>query len=449
MLESLSAVRIFEGKRQPDRDPDSPDLFIRLGGEAPIMENLPLGIWACRFGVSSSDPKEAIGVREVVERNPVTSVRLNVRLNGRDIALSESHIMTDKRSIYRNRNNLYWKSVHFILGNVERLASAGPDEVFAESALEPSPSNAGSDAPFTGWRTAGFLMRHFASFVRDRLARLFFIDQWIVLVAENRLAQDMEHYREIAPPKNKAWADPFMVRRDGRHFLFVEELPDPNGKGHVSVIRTDGESFSEPAPILNLPVHLSYPFVFEYEGRHYMIPETRLNRTVALYECIEFPDKWVHKTNLMEHVDAVDTTLFYHGNVWWLFTSLLHDRDRLYASDLYYDRLFLFYSDSPFSDRWTPHPMNPVVEDVRSARPAGRVYVRHGKIIRPSQDGSVRYGYGFRLNEIIRLTPTEYEERMFEIRRPDWDKSILATHTFNRDESFTVIDAMKRRRRWF
>ncbi|HDQ45024.1 MAG TPA: hypothetical protein ENN17_05920 [bacterium] len=176
-----------------------------------------------------------------------------------------------------------------------------------------------------------------------------------------------------------------------------------------------------------------------------MIPETRLNKTIELYECTDFPLKWEFRMNLMENVDAVDTTLFFHHQKWWLFTCILQDRESLFNSDLYYDALYLFYSDSLFSEDWIPHPLNPVVTDVRKARPAGRIFVDSGKIIRPSQDGSLCYGYGYRLNEITRLNEKEYMESEVEFIRPDWKKSIIATHTFNQDNTYTVGDAVKRR----
>ena len=54
--------------------------------------------------------------------------------------------------------------------------------------------------------------------------------------------------------------------------------------------------------------------------------------------------------------------------------------------------------------------MNPIVSDVRRARPAGRVLSRDGELIRPSQDCSGRYGRAVAFNRIVRLTPTEFGE---------------------------------------
>ena len=109
--------------------------------------------------------------------------------------------------------------------------------------------------------------------------------------------------------------------------------------------------------------------------------------------------------------------------------------------------LFLFYKDDLFSGEWKAHPRNPIVSDVKSARPAGSLFVKDGKLFRPSQDCSKAYGYGFDLNEIEVLTETEYRERKILSIRPDWDKKIVATHTFAKQGNLTVIDAFTHTRK--
>ena len=55
----------------------------------------------------------------------------------------------------------------------------------------------------------------------------------------------------------------------------------------------------------------------------YMIPETKQNKTIELYQCNEFPHKWEFLKTLMVNVEAVDSTLFEHMGKWWLFTNLV------------------------------------------------------------------------------------------------------------------------------
>ena len=70
------------------------------------------------------------------------------------------------------------------------------------------------------------------------------------------------------------YADPFVIARDGRTHLFVEEFPYATRKGLIShaVLDPDG-AVSRPMPVLEAAGHLSYPFVFEHGGQVYMIPK--------------------------------------------------------------------------------------------------------------------------------------------------------------------------------
>jgi len=167
-----------------------------------------------------------------------------------------------------------------------------------------------------------------------------------------------------------------------------------------------------------------------------MIPETAQNRTIEIYRCARFPDQWEFHKTLVKDVRAVDATLVEHSALWWMFVNLAGEGGSTW------DELHLFYSDDPLSDRWTPHPLNPVVSDVRSARPAGRLFRRDGLLLRPSQDSSIRYGYALNLNRITKLTRNEYQEELLERLEPPKNGNILAVHTFNFWNELTVIDVL-------
>ena len=144
----------------------------------------------------------------------------------------------------------------------------------------------------------------------------------------------------------------------------------------------------------------------------------------------------------MEDVYAYDTTLFERDGTWWMFTNI-----KAIDGASSWDELYLFYSDDPINGSWQPHPLNPIVSDVRTARPAGRIYEESGRLIRPSQNSSYRYGYGLNLMEIQTLGKTEYSEKVKKQFFPDWDSSAKAVHSYTCADNLTVVDAIFRRRR--
>ena len=110
------------------------------------------------------------------------------------------------------------------------------------------------------------------------------------------------------------------------------------------------------------------------------------------------------------------------------------------------DELHLFYSSDPFGE-WTAHPLNPIELDVRSARPAGSLFRERGRLFRPAQDCSARYGSAISIKEIRCMTTDNYEETEVARILPDWAIGAHATHTVNQASGVTVYDCEARCRK--
>ncbi len=274
---------------------------------------------------------------------------------------------------------------------------------------------------------------------------LFYIEQWSLLVARGsaETVPSWENFNLLTPPKDRFWADPFPWHVNGEDYIFYEELPYSTKKGYISCMKLgrDFEILSNEV-VLDRPYHLSYPFLFEYKGHLYMLPETRQNRTIEIYRCEHFPNKWEKAGALIDNIEAVDATLLEFNGKWWLFTNVVKPGGNAY------DSLYLYYSDSPISDKWIPHPLNPVLRDIKYARPAGRIFKRDEYLIRPSQDCTARYGYAINFNRIDQLSETDYKETPLTHFTPPKDNlKILSTHTWNKSGSLHTIDAEYWRRR--
>ncbi len=281
------------------------------------------------------------------------------------------------------------------------------------------------------------IYKHLLKYIRKAIDNKLNVRQWIILYKKSSSRPGaIDEYQKIVPPKKNFWADPHVIERNGSHFIFIEEFTYKTNKGHLSVLEIDSNGkVNKPVKILEKPYHLSYPFIFEHEGNMYMIPETEQNETIDVYKCAEFPAKWEFYKHLFEGISAVDSTMAHYNGKWWIF---LNKKNGNYMS--YKDELYLYYADSPLSDKWTAHPLNPVVSDVRSARSAGRIYKHNGFLIRPSQDCSVEYGYRIKLNKIIELNETNYREVEFDMIQPNYDKNICGMHTLAQSDEFTVLD---------
>jgi len=278
----------------------------------------------------------------------------------------------------------------------------------------------------------------------DSIAERGRVRQWFLLAGCANLAApsvpDAAGLTPIYPPGEVFWADPFLCSAAGHHWVFFEEFDLANRRGHINAIELDAEArpCGETVTVLEESHHLSYPFLLEFGGDLYMIPEKAGTRRVDLYRCIAFPDRWEYVKTLIDGMALSDPTLFEHEGQWWLFCAARNGRLRVNES------LLAFYAPVPLSDHWTPHQNNPLVLNFSRGRPGGRVFRDEmGRLFRPSQDCVRRYGYGLNLNEILVLSPAHFEERLIWHLSGDQAGGWHGLHHVDWHHGLVVMDAQR------
>ena len=197
-------------------------------------------------------------------------------------------------------------------------------------------------------------------------------------------------------------ADPFMVRVASEWHMFFEVFNAERRQGEIGLaVSRDAIRWRYQQIVLRTEHHLSYPFISQWRGSWFLIPESHESGTISLYSARRFPDEWTLEQVLLP-IAAGDATPFFSDETWWMCACSRpreHDELRLYmASDL--------------TGPWREHPRSPIVRrDRNRARPAGRVVRCQGRLLRLCQVCDPRYGMSVRAFEVTRLTATEYEER--------------------------------------
>ncbi len=432
------------------------DVFLKFGTDfsfVHLLKTAKLGVWSFYHNDKYAFRGEPIGFWEFYYQKKEIGSYLEI-VNDDDNDDSEVlyRSWSDISRIHqKSLSGFYLKTSLFVQRKLKELYEIGEENFLRKLKFENEPLQFYSKKLFRRPGNIQFLkvvFRNIISSIKYRIRTKFYFDQWIVLFSFGKpgsISRSIYKYKRIIPPSDRFWADPFVIFKDEKYFVFFEELiyKKKGEAGHLSVMEITKDGIvSEPKIILKKPYHLSYPFIFEYNNIYYMIPESSGDSTIQLYECTDFPYKWEFKMNLMENITAVDTTIFFKDNKFWLFVNVSEIPGVSKSEEL-----FLFSSDSLFSNDWKSHPSNPIISDIRSARPAGRIFYHKGRLYRPSQDCSVAYGYSILLNEIVELTEEKYKEIKISDITPDWDKDVIATHTLSFDHDLTVIDAQIRRRK--
>jgi hypothetical protein len=281
-----------------------------------------------------------------------------------------------------------------------------------------------------------FLVQWTMRIVCNELMKRLFREQWWIVLQRKGNLPKMTNYglTIMRPSRDRFYADPFLIERNGRSYLFFEDYRFSSRKGLISCCELDRQGIcSAPRVVLERAYHLSYPFLFTWQGETYMIPETRENGTIEMYRASDFPYSWVREAVLMSGIEATDTTLLQHQNRWWLFTAGVLDHAAPEKT------LCLFFADSPWGP-WSAHPKNPIVSDVCHARPAGCLYFEDGQLIRPGQNCSKGYGYAVELHRVDVLSETEYRETPLGNITPDRIPGSRGIHTVNQNAQYRVLD---------
>lgn len=249
-------------------------------------------------------------------------------------------------------------------------------------------------------------------------------------------------WNDLADDGKRFYADPFPILHQGQVTLFVEEYIHRLGKGIISAVGFGPSGpLGTPVPVLELDCHLSYPFVFEREGQFWMIPESCQNGTVALFRATAFPGGWVKEATLLSDTVASDATLVEKDGVWWMLATV---RD---GGGAFSDALHI-WSAPDFRGPWTAHRNNPVMIDIESARPAGRMVWRGGSLLRPVQDCRKGYGAALGIARVSQLDSSGFAQTVETVLTPGslWPGRRL--HTLNHAGGLEFIDGSGHAPRW-
>ena len=387
------------------------------------------GLWSHR--ISSGD---GTGLGDVLQRAVVTTATLDA---GADQTLGWTASATDRISLSRGMRGHLAKVAQLAPNALRDLRIDGRLPQPAPTGLPSAPvASVGRPSAAT---LAGQLVRLGLGYLARLVGRTVAPDRWIVAVTARPSGSPLpdpgrDRLQALLPPAGRGWADPFLVRFEGQTLLFVEEWLDAERRGRIALVRLDqARQPTAPETVLAVDGHLSYPQVFRWQDAWYLLPEQAARGGLELYRAVSFPTSWMFDRTLIAQPPLADATIALIDGRWWLFAAAKA------PGGTSADELVLYSADAPIGP-WQPHPRNPVLSDIRSARPAGALVQRDGRWYRPSQDGSVSYGWALNLNRIDRLDDAGYRETRVAQLQPNWRSDVVGTHTLAEVDDLTAID---------
>jgi len=425
------------------------DFILRFGfniirGE--ILNTPKYGIWSFHHDDESKYRGSPPSFWEVYYNEPVTGAilqRLTDTLDG-GIILKRGEIKTTV-SYAKNINNNLKQTISWPLKLCIDIKNGNIDKFFKE----PSKTKAKIYFAPTNSEFVNFIFKTLCRGIYNKIARFlekkFSDDIWKIGYVDNFNIDNFFQNKKIKKVtwlndfnKNDFRADPFCLEYNNSLDILYEGYDYKISKGNLNVMSIDyktNQIFVK--KLLTEQYHLSFPFLFEFNSKHYCIPESYQLNCIQLFEYDIKEKSLIKICNIVENVKAVDTVIFFHDGLWWMFYALEGENVNEY--------LYLRYTDNIFSE-WKEHPMNPVKQSPKSSRMAGKVFTYKDNLYRPAQNCSLTYGGGISICKIEILTTIDYEESLvLELDVKDIsnvkNNNIKGIHTFNVCNDKLVIDA--------
>lgn len=272
---------------------------------------------------------------------------------------------------------------------------------------------------------------------------LFFAESWNVAFRKAETGEILNNTKttfKVIKNNFRYWAaDPFILEKDGKAYIFAELYDYVLRRGILGYCAIEGDKASKWKPVIKEPYHLSYPCIIEHSGKLCIMPESGEGEVLTVYESVELPDKWEKRKVIRGDVRFADTTpLPFSGRNF----ALTHNVDDPENPCLTLIDLEGKSKDIPVEGKAA----------LRS-RPAGYVFEKDGKLIRPAQysvNTAEGYGKGLIFCECSLSKDLYYSETEIKKISPEelnYDKPIYldGMHTYNSSEHYEVIDIKTRR----
>ena len=407
---------------------------IALDAEPPGMTRY--GIWQFFHGRRTRLP---VCFDEMLHENPVTEACLQ------KLTENPHHRITLRKGSFKTILTSYTLSRNQVL----RESTVWPAQICLDirhgiakfSEVEPVAVTPTKTAPPSTSQMFRYIFKKTHHYATKLYRNLFIFDHWNIGLVQSPVNEFLKDNKSFPVnwlpdlPPNQFRADPFVINRDEDVYIFFENFDYKFAQGSIAYVVLGRDRPAEAKLVIAGYKHLSYPFLIEYEGEMYCVPESSASGDVAIYRAINFPDEWIKAATLLPAFAGVDPTLFHYAEYWWLAAT-----DRYDGPDY---KLHLWYAKDLLGP-WLPHHNNPVKMDICSARPAGTPFVFRNELYRPSQDCSKSYGNRIVLNRVRRLSPVAFEEEPASMILPDsLSPDIDGTHTLCAAGQITLVDGKR------
>ncbi len=230
------------------------------------------------------------------------------------------------------------------------------------------------------------------------------------------------------------FADPFILDvTETEIIVLAEEYCYALRRGRIARVVIDRATWEEKGfeIILDLPTHLSFPFIMRKGGKVYLMPENSASGCSTVYEYDDAARK-VTPLRRVAELPFTDATVFEMEGKAYLCSTVSPDANSRSVQIYSFDKETLQVTGKVGEAHF------PIV----CGRNAGEVFEADGQLYRPAQDCTACYGHGVILQRMEKAGEEWKFEPVSSLYPPPYAwKYNQGVHTFNHYKGLVVVDA--------
>lgn len=242
-------------------------------------------------------------------------------------------------------------------------------------------------------------------------------------ILSNSVAQQLEK-------KFTFQADPFLIEKDDKLYVFYEAFSFRNSKGTLRCRILDRELVELDDIRLegfdDLMCHLSFPYLIHINDQLFMIPESSERKEVILFKSIEFPARWKQVKVLISDTELTDNIFISVNETCYLLSTSMDNEIIIHSADHLYGQ---WQRINPALKVSNPHH-----------RGAGASYQVENKMYFLTQECTPEtYGKSIYIKELVTLNDANFDENLIEQINSSINRSD-GVHTLNFSNNYIVYD---------
>ncbi len=367
--------------------------------------------------------------------DPVQGATLQILTDGIDngVVLHQGYFRTVGNSYRLNRDRVFMASADFPARVCRRIKSGDLSSVEAPPSRTVAPLRTFPKTRETFSALGVMAFNEIRSKARSAVAR----KDWRIGIIDVSLARlvESEEFADGFLPRPK-WLP---LHRNGWSFRDGFALPEKNGFSILARRFANGRNGDSPtiakiswqslsknpgiATAISRNGGAGRPFAFLGKGTLYCCCQPLSSPGVLLYGYDDSTDNWLYSRRLFPDLPLLGPSVFRYENRYWLFGGI-----EGFWKDV---SLHAFHSDE-VDGAWHPHPLNPLLTDIRSAIPAGGFLMVEDRLYRLGLDRSKERESAVRVKRIETLSPENYRESAHRVlgfrpdRNPGWGLDSLS-----------------------